>query len=124
MTIENILTVLVCCVSLIFLQVLKYYVIKCHTLECKLKRLSHHSESLDLNILSNRKMSPTITAIGTPTIKANLPASSVILGSNVASNVPIINPSASKIAKAMSIFPRLSKVVKVMIAKIGMSINK
>lgn len=127
MTIENILLISVCCVGLIFLQILKYYIIRCHTLERKLKVLNYHSKSSelfelpDLNNLVNKKMSPTITAVGRPTINTNLATPSSILGNNVENSAKIMNASASRIAK---IIPSFANVLKVITSRVRTSLNK
>jgi hypothetical protein len=126
------LIVLVCCVSLIFLQILKCYIVRCHTLERKLRVLSYHPGRPILNILANTKISPTIATAGKPIINANLPAPPAMFGSNMANNVAINTPSASSIAKIITpnriakitnTIPQFPKVVKVMIAKTGMPIK-
>jgi len=105
MTTDKILLITVCCVGLILLQILKYYVIRCHKLERKLRAI-YHSELPDLSILANKKTSPTTTAVGIPTINATLPAPSAISGSSVANNVAITNVSASAISTIIAMFPK------------------
>ena len=49
MATQEILTIIVCCVSLVFLQILKYYIVKCHVLERKVRALSYQKEQYEIS---------------------------------------------------------------------------
>jgi hypothetical protein len=111
MTTEETLLVVVCCVSLICLQILKYYMVRCHTLERKVRVLSYDSDPPD-SILANAKISPIPTARGNPISSTYFPGLSSIFGRSVASIVPTIRASASKTITIITTLPRLATVLK------------
>lgn len=107
---QTILIVLVCSMSLIFLQILKYYIARCIILERKLKALTCQKDLPDLNIMPSKNTSPIKTARGNPIINAILPIPSDIVGKSVTNSVPIIRASLNKI-KRLIILPNIIRII-------------